>query len=145
MGLLYREGTSSSINAEINGDLKVLLDEKKFELSEKYPLFGEDLDDYESSDFTERVIEAAVALVSDPKLVSQYSWAPDLIEYLAERETYEDMLRRLPDPTLTNENNLAVLLEWGEVQKEFATRPKFAGFHNRYLANDLIPPASWRD
>ena len=143
--VLYREGTSSSINAEINGDLKVLLDEKKFELSEKYPLFGEDLDDYESSDFTERVIEAAVALVSDPKLVSQYSWAPDLIEYLAEREIYEDILRRLPDPTLTNEDNLAVLLEWGEVQKEFATRPKFAGFHNRYLANDLIPPASWRD
>ena len=143
--LLYREGTSSSVNAEINGDLKVLLDEKKFELSEKYPLFGEDLDDYESSDFIERVMEGAVALTSSPELVSQYSWASDLIEYLDERKVYEDMLRRLPDPTLTNENNLAVLLEWGDVHKEFATRPKFAAFFNRYLANDLIPPASWRD
>lgn len=143
--VLYREGTSSSIGSEINGDLKVLLDEKKFELSEKYPLFGEDLDDYESSDFTERVIEGAVALTSSPELVSQYSWASDLIEYLNERETYEDILRRLPDSTLTNENNLAVLLQWEKVHEEFATRPKFAAFHNRYLDNDLIPENSWRD
>tara|TARA_R100000458_G_scaffold58530_2_gene66756 strand:+ start:68 stop:2578 length:2511 start_codon:yes stop_codon:yes gene_type:complete len=137
-------GLSNSPSADVNSGLKLYYDLKIQELSVKYPLFGEAIEEFSSSDYIADVMEGARALVEEPSLAYK-PWISSLVEYLDIRNDFENDLRRLPDSSLEANNNRVLRAEWDHVRSEFATRPDFALFYSRFLENDLIPKNSWAD
>ena len=143
--LLYaNDGLSNSPSAAVHSGLKLYYDLKKAELSEKYPLFGEAIEEFSSSNYIAEVMEGARALVEEPSLAYK-PWIGSLVEYLDIRNDFENDLRRLPSSSLEADNNRLLMYEWDQVRSEFATRPDFALFYSRFLENDLIPKNSWAD
>ena len=141
--LLYaRDGKSNSPNTENHAALKFFYDQKKAELSEKYPLFGEELLEFSTSEYTKNVIEGAKALVEEPSLAYK-PWVGSLVEYLDIREEFINDLERLPNKSLEHSNNKLLWLEWEDNKSEFATRPDFSLFYSRFLENDFLQEGTW--
>lgn len=147
-----RSGVTPYLNAEVNSDLKFLFDLKEEELGLKYPLWAESKEEYQTPTFMRDLMKGLEDLLNEPSFGKKFNWWSDLVGedgYLMERYAIQSALQARViaggSGVLTAESNTDLLLRWAKEQEEFATRPSFAPFFSRYLANDLVQQDSWMD
>ena len=147
-----RSGVTPYLNAEVNSDLKFLFDLKEEELGLKYPLWAESKEEYQTPTFMRDLMKGLEDLLNEPSFGKKFNWWSDLVGedgYLMERYAIQSALQARViaggSGDLTAESNTDLLLRWAKEQEEFATRPSFAPFFSRYLANDLVQQDSWMD
>tara|TARA_R100001163_G_scaffold65620_1_gene63571 strand:+ start:2530 stop:9888 length:7359 start_codon:yes stop_codon:yes gene_type:complete len=147
-----RSGITPYLNADINSDLKFLFDLKEEELGLKYPLWAESKEEYQTPTFMRDLMKGLQDLLNEPSFGKKFNWWSDLVGedgYLMERYAIQNALQARViaggSGDLTAESNTDLLLRWAKEQEEFATRPSFAPFFSRYLANDLVQQDSWMD
>ena len=147
-----RSGVTSSFESEINADLKLLFESKEAELALKYPLWGEAREEYTKPTYLRDVMKGIEELLDNPSMGKKYEWWTDLVGedgYLEERKAIQEQLEANAftggSSDITAEENAIILLRWAKELEEFATRPKFSAFFERYFANDLVTEDSWMD
>lgn len=142
-------GTSPSINANENYELKVVRDFLVGQIAMEHPKWGEAYDDGSRSDRMTKVMKGFAAMFQHESDAWKGNGAsPDLLDYIIRRQGIEKRLWNQKydlggSADITADTNSPILYDWVELQNEFATRPAFSSTWQRYFANDMVPEDSW--
>ena len=68
---------------------------------------------------------------------------PYIRDYLAERYMIQEELKRRPDSSLRDNDNLDLYNRWALMHQKWSSNATFGAVINRYFSNDFISPNTW--
>ena len=114
------------------------------DLKSKYPYW---YNDYTSSGGTE-VILGVLASFTDlvNNEADNFDYRPEvpyIRDYLAQRYMIQEELKRRPDSSLRDNDNLDLYNRWVLMHQKWSSNATFGAVLNRYFNNDFISPNTW--
>ena len=114
------------------------------DLRSKYPYW---YNDFTSSNATE-VIRGVLASFTDlvNNEAENFDYRPEvpyIRDYLAERYMIQEELKRRPDSSLRDNDNLDLYNRWALMHQKWSSNATFGAVINRYFSNDFISPNTW--
>jgi hypothetical protein len=145
-------GLPYSLNANDLAWLKQYKEDKIFELAEKYPIWYENFQFFQTSDTIYKTMKGLYGSLSNEEYAPLLYARPStkhVVDYLRLREAVqEELVRRKSaggSSNLLANSNSDLLLYWEQERDELSGRPEFSAFFDRYLDNDMIPENSFMD
>ena len=137
-------GLSASLNANHMQRIAELKRTVVDQISEKYPAWRKDFDDFSSSSRRMNEVYDGIAAALQYENIVVRPSTPHLLEYLSLRITVQDMLKerksRGGSDNITTNDNTDIQLFWEETKDSLGARPDFSPLYDRYFSRDRLLP-----
>ena len=145
-------GLPYSLNANDLIWLKQYKQQETLELAEKFPLWYENFQFFQTSDTIYKTMKGLYGSLSNQEYAELLYARPStkhVVNYLELRESLQEELMRRKSmggsANLLANSNSDLLLYWEQERDELSGRPEFSAFFDRYLENDMIPENSFME
>jgi hypothetical protein len=140
-------GLSASLNANHMQRVAAMKRQVIDEISEKYPAWRKEFDDFNSSNQAMiDVYDGVSAALQYENIVVRPS-TPHLLEFLSLRLTVQDMLKdrkaKGGSDNITADDNADIELFWEETKDDIGARPDFSPLYDRYFDRDRLLPQTF--
>ena len=140
-------GLSASLNANHMQRVAAMKSQVVDEISEKYPAWRKEFDDFNSSNQAMIDVYDGVSAALEYENIVVRPSTPHLLEFLSLRVTVQDMLKdretKGGSDNITADDNADIKLFWEETKDDIGSRPDFSPLYDRYFDRDRLLPQTF--